>query len=188
MIKNYGLFWKREAVHWNPGGRRGNPRGHLIGSHVVERRQQQVNFRDQVGIYCLYDDNFRLLYTGQAGFGNATLFGRLRSHTNDHLSERWTKFSWFGLKGILHEGDGYVLQDQVNANGLELNEVLNSLEGIIIVSAEPPLNRRGPNFGAAQKFSQYRDLENVYPSQSDMIKDIWDSVPAEEDEAQAGDQ
>lgn len=80
------------------------------------------------------------------------------------------------------------MENQINAAGLELNEVLNSLEGIIIVSAEPSLNRRGPNFGAAKKFTQYRDLENVYPSQIEMIKDIWDNVPNEGDEGEAEDQ
>tara|TARA_R110002020_G_scaffold439082_1_gene649556 strand:+ start:159 stop:530 length:372 start_codon:yes stop_codon:yes gene_type:complete len=99
MIKNYGLFWRRDSVHWNYGGGRADEPGHLKGVQYVERQALVVDFREQAGIYCLYDDNFRLLYVGQAGFGNATLFGRLKSHTQNNLAERWTKFSWFGLKG-----------------------------------------------------------------------------------------
>lgn len=151
MIENYGLFWSREGVHWNYGrGGRGAYRGSLKGEIVRNRSAEVVDFREQVGIYCLYDNNFKLLYVGQAGFGNATLFDRLRAHTSNDLAERWTKFSWFGLKPVLFEQNNIPRLDAVPQLQVEVGQVLNSLEGILIIGAEPPLNRQGPKFGAAQ--------------------------------------
>ena len=68
------------------------------------------------------------------------------------------------------------IQAQVDNNAIQLGEVLNALEGMIILGAEPPLNRRGPNFGGAKHFGQFRDPDTVYPAQIDMIQDIWDEI------------
>lgn len=183
MIENYGLFWSRDGVHWNFGrGGRGAYRGNLKGEIIRNRNAEVVDFREQVGIYCLYDNNFNLLYVGQAGFGNATLFDRLKSHTSNELAERWTKFSWFGLKPVLlAEQDAHRL-GAVPQNQIEVGQVLNSLEGILIVGAEPPLNRQGPRFGEAQKFAQHWDGEHVYPPLVEMVQEIYDSLPDAEDD------
>jgi len=185
MIQNYGLFWSRDGVHWNFGrGGRGAFRGSLKGEIVRNRNAEVVDFREQVGIYCLYDNNFKLLYVGQAGFGNATLFDRLRSHTGNDLAERWTKFSWFGLRPVLFGEQNAHRLDAVPQNQIEVGQVLNSLEGILIVGAEPPLNRQGPRFGDAQKFAQHWDDEHVYPPLVEMVKKIYDSLPEVEDDQQ----
>ncbi|MEO0963192.1 MAG: GIY-YIG nuclease family protein, partial [Pseudomonadota bacterium] len=57
-----------------------------------------VDFRQQRGIYVLYDGNFNIVYVGQAGAGNQDLFGRLKNHLTDHLASRWSLFSWFGVR------------------------------------------------------------------------------------------
>lgn len=178
MIKNYGLFWKRVGVHWNAGGRRGAPRGHLKGEATFDRATWVVDFREQIGIYCLYDENFRLLYVGQAGFGNATLFERLRSHTQHDLAERWTRFSWFGLKSVGGEAQQPQLEE-FNEAGFGVRDVLNSLEGILIVGAEPPLNRQGPSFGDAEKYKQHWDDGVLNPPVNEMIREIWEKLPGE---------
>ena len=178
MIQNYGLFWSRDGVHWNFGrGGRGAYRGSLKGEIVRDRNPQIVDFREQVGIYCLYDNNFSLLYVGQAGFGNATLFDRLRAHTGNDLAERWTKFSWFGLKPVGFDGPNGPVLNEIPQQEVEVGAVLNSLEGILIVGAEPPLNRQGPRFGDAQKFSQHWDAEHVYPPMAEMVREIYDHLP-----------
>lgn len=64
LVMNYGLFWHRSRIVWG----RGNNRGHLKGR--LAKTGTPVDFRDQRGVYCLYDDNFRLVYIGQAGGGN----------------------------------------------------------------------------------------------------------------------
>lgn len=189
MIQNYGLFWSRDGVHWNYGqGGRGAFRGSLKGKIVRNRQDKVIDFRDQVGIYCLYDNNFELLYVGQAGFGNATLFDRLRTHTGNNLAERWTKFSWFGLKPVLFaEPDASAKSTclgDVPQSQIEVGQVLNSLEGILIVGAEPPLNRQGPRFGEAQKFAQHWDDEHVYPPLTQMVKHIYDALKDEKNDKQ----
>jgi hypothetical protein len=72
------------------------------------RSRRVVDFRDQIGVYVLYDENRPPVFVGLAG-GRARLFRRLRHHRNDRLALRWQYFSWFGLlrvdevKGNLRE-------------------------------------------------------------------------------------
>ena len=51
-----------------------------------------VDFREQAGIYVLYAGSdipsLRVVYVGQAGRENDSLFARLREHTDDHLWEQ----------------------------------------------------------------------------------------------------
>ena len=54
--------------------------GSLKGRRAGEALGNPVDFREQVGVYVLYDDNFRVVYVGQAGAGNQTLLGRLKQH------------------------------------------------------------------------------------------------------------
>jgi hypothetical protein len=62
LIHNYGLFWRRNDVYWGKPGDLGHLQGHPARSAFAI-----VDFRDQQGVYCLYDDNFHLVYVGQAG-------------------------------------------------------------------------------------------------------------------------
>src|SRR3569832_1312077 len=62
VIKNYGLMWRRDAVFWGKGNRKGVLEGRRSG--------KTINFRDQIGVYVLYDESRRPVYVGQAGQGN----------------------------------------------------------------------------------------------------------------------
>ena len=87
-IKNYGLMWERDCVHWS--GARGNA-GRLMGKGPIgkpNKDQLEVDFRHQIGVYILYR-NESVVYVGQAGAGNNTLFSRLKNHFVDHLADRW---------------------------------------------------------------------------------------------------
>jgi len=92
-IENFGRFWRKEKVFWG----RGKNKGHLKG-RMKRRKSVVVDFRDQIGIYVLFDADRKPLYVGQAGIGNARLFQRLKAHRSDHLGDRWHYFSWFGLR------------------------------------------------------------------------------------------
>lgn len=74
----------------------GHP-GKLLGAASRSSKAHPVDFRVQRGIYALYAD-YELVYVGQTGSGDDRLFKRLKSHRNDHLSERWNRFSWFGTQ------------------------------------------------------------------------------------------
>lgn len=171
LVNNYGLFWRREHVFWG----RGRNAGHLKGVKASAKSGNAVDFRDQQGIYCLYDDNFRLVYVGQAGGGKTQrLWDRLKQHTTDALADRWSKFSWFGIRSVNKTG---LLRVEKAAAHPPLNDVLNHIEAILIAASEPPHNRQGGRFGdATDQYLQHYDKENLGPEVTSMIRDLWDKL------------
>jgi hypothetical protein len=171
LITNYGLFWERDLIHWG----RGRSAGHLKGVLVGSKKSTAVDFREQQGVYCLYDETFRLVYVGQAGGKNSQrLFGRLKQHRDDAVSNRWSKFSWFGIRSDLHGGDLKAVKQNAT---IKISDVLNHIEAILIAAAEPVHNRQRGRFGErVRQFRQYRDIENLYPSTDEMIRDLWDDM------------
>jgi len=139
LIQNYGLFWRLDHVYW---GRPNNP-GTLLGRYRRARRREPVNFANQKGIYVLYDEGFRIVYVGQSGAGDHGLLRRLRSHRRDHLAERWSRFSWFGLLPVRNGeiNERYVIKQP------NITTTLNQIEGILLSVSEPPLNLQRGRFG-----------------------------------------
>ena len=168
LITNYGLYWKRDRVHWGAGR---NP-GHLKGVPASSITSNPVDFREQQGVYALFDDGFDLVYVGQAGSKNNRLFNRLKQHRTDHLAERWSQFSWFGIRRALLSGK---LSAENIAAHPSLGSVLNHIEAIMIAVTEPPHNRQGGRFGEqVQQFLQHYDTENLGPSIEEMVRELWD--------------
>lgn len=133
------------------------------------KRSDHVDFRSQSGIYVLYAD-YRIVYIGQAGNGNAKLFDRLKLHRKDDLSGRWNQFSWFGLKHVLQANK--LSRDNESLHP-ETNTILNHIEAILIHASEPPLNRQGGRWGKdVYKFLQYRDEDNLGKTETEMLKEI----------------
>jgi hypothetical protein len=167
LIRNYGLFWRKAWVHWG----RGSNGGHLKGLRVGGKTSDPVDFRGQQGVYCLYDESFRLVYVGQAGGKNSQrLFDRLKQHREDAVSERWSRFSWFGVLQTTSSG----LKAEKKALHPEVGDVLNHIEAILIAAAEPVQNRQGGRFGdQVEQYLQYRDEENLDPEVNEMISDLW---------------
>jgi hypothetical protein len=139
LIQNYGLFWREDRVNWGKPKTRGTLEGYLTGA----KRQGSVDFRDQRGIYVLYDQTFKIVYVGQAGRGNQCLFARLKQHKRDHLAERWARFSWFGTREVTEK---WVLAEDTDFD-TALPAVLDHIEGILLATAEPPLNLQRGRFG-----------------------------------------
>lgn len=139
IIKNYGLRWRRDQIEWGAGSRG----GHLSGIPVGKRRSDPVNFREQIGIYILYEDGFTPVYIGQAGSGNARLFGRLKLHRDGRLRDRWAYVSWFGFREVDRHGQ-LMLRQKPNARvGLSYTSALDEIEGVLIQALEPRLNKQG---------------------------------------------
>jgi hypothetical protein len=150
MIKNYGLLWQRKYVHLGSGGK--GKKGTLLG---YRGNVGSVDFREQIGIYVLYDKDFLPAYVGQAGNGNANLFSRLKTHTKDHLWNRWEYFSWFGLLDVTATGKKLDARFSVEHKRHESGgTILNELEGILIAAMEPKLNKQGAKFADAQRYDQ----------------------------------
>jgi hypothetical protein len=148
LIRNYGLFWRLDQVYW---GKQKDP-GMLMGRRANQARSSAVNFREQRGIYVLYDDAFRIVYLGQAGGRNkARLFGRLKVHKRDHLAQRWSRFSWFGICPV----KAAAIDESYNPQNPSIKDVLNHIEGILLAAAEPPLNLQRGRFGrSVEQFLQ----------------------------------
>lgn len=171
LIQNYGLFWKRSDVFWGHQG----VTGHLKGLKADNLKSDAVDFRNQQGVYVLYDDNFRLLYVGQAGSSDdQRLFVRLRQHKRDPLADRWTKFSWFGIRWVTKKGQ---LSSEAFGAHTTNGEVLNHIEAILISSAEPPLNRQGGRFGVdVEQYRQFRDANALGLDVADMVRALYKQI------------
>ena len=167
LIHNYGLFWRRDDVFWG----RQKVTGSLKGVPAKGKSSKPVDFREQAGVYVLYDENFRIVYVGQAGAGNQFLFSRLKHHRKDALADRWTRFSWFGTRWVKKNGELAELAAQASVTA---SYVLNHIEAILISSVEPPHNRQGGRFGdQVKQYLQYRDDSDLGPSMDAMLKTIY---------------
>lgn len=154
-IKNFGLQWNRDAVHWY--GNKGDA-GRLMGEGPIgyaKKNQTQTDFREQIGIYVLYSDG-KAIYVGQAGSGNNTLFSRLKQHLTDHLADRWDKFSWFGVRKVNKDGSISKAQGDLNRN-LKATEILDLIEGLMINVIEPPLNKQGARWKNIDQYYQFEE-------------------------------
>ncbi|HMG05503.1 MAG TPA: hypothetical protein VK581_08580 [Chthoniobacterales bacterium] len=161
LIRTLGLFWREDHVYW---GRGRNP-GSMLGVPVWAARAQPTDFRDQIGVYALYAD-YDLVYVGQVGRGNQTLFARLKHHRKDDLAGRWNRFSWFGVRRVLGNNTLSSIADALHP---ELNIVLDHIEAILIHAAEPPMNGQGGRFGGSvTRYKQVRD-ERLGPTDHEML-------------------
>lgn len=140
IIKNYGLRWVRDQVNWGSRGVSGS----LLGKAV--KNSQAGDFKDQIGIYILYEPIFTPVYIGQAGFGNAGLLQRLRNHRNDHLRDRWTNFSWFGFREVKQDGSLSKKQTAKAHPSIRYGDALDEIEGVLIEVLEPRLNKQGASW------------------------------------------
>lgn len=134
IITSFGMFWRKEAVDWTR-----TPK--LLGMQKIGATP--VDFYKQLGIYLLYDGR-EVLYVGRTT--DRPLGRRLYEHTIDRMSERWDRFSWFGLLPVSDSGQIGSLPEAYDAATL-----LPALEAILIEALEPRQNRkRGDNLEAAE--------------------------------------
>jgi len=164
LIRNYGHLWERRFIHWG----RGSNKGHLQGYSTPSA--ECADFREQIGIYILFDKSYHPVYIGQVGRGNQRLFARLRRHQKDHLWNRWEYFSWFGFRRVnanksLSEHDKP--EKLFKANGAIL---LNEIEAALLVALEPKLNKQGARWKDVEEFYQYVEEELEERSISEVIR------------------
>lgn len=151
IIKNFGFLWERKYI--NRGA--GSNAGHLMG---YARGKPEADFREQIGVYVLYDSHQSIVYVGQAGNGNATLFSRLKSHMDGALWNRWEYFSWIGFRDVTKSGslnEKQMVDSQVS--GFKYSDALNEIEGILIEILEPKLNKQGGKLKNATEYFQLVD-------------------------------
>jgi hypothetical protein len=164
IIKNFGFLWERKFIYRGTGGD-GNA-GHLKGT---AKGLPTADFREQIGVYVLYDRNQQIVYVGQAGNGNATLFTRLRNHMDGNLWNRWEYFSWVGFRDV--NANGSISEKQSvdsGVSGFKYSDALNEIEGILIEIIEPKLNKQGGKLKEATEYFQYVDEKNQDVTNQDL--------------------
>lgn len=150
MINNYGLFWREDQVFWG----KKKLSGTLLGAASQSQKAISVDFREQRGIYALYAD-YDLVYIGQTGRGaKDRLFHRLKKHREDHLAERWNRFSWFGTEWVKKNHELSNEKDGVHEG---IPNSLNILEAVAIAIAEPKLNLQRGRWSKTKKYFQFID-------------------------------
>lgn len=166
IIKNYGFLWDRNNVYRGAGSNA----GHLMGT---ASGRATADFRDQIGVYVLYDSNQNIVYVGQAGNGNATLFTRLKNHMDGQLWNRWQYFSWVGFKDVNADGNLSAQQSvDSGVSGFKYSDALNEIEGILIEIIEPKLNKQSGRLKSAREYYQYRDERQDVVTASDVLQEL----------------
>ena len=167
LIRNFGHLWERRYIQWGGGGEK----GHLHGYR--KPTDDGADFRNQIGIYILFDKQYSPVYAGQVGSGNQRLFGRLNQHTSDHLWNRWEYFRWFGFlrvnpgSNLLSEHDKP--EKKFTATG---DALLNEIEAALLVALEPKLNKQGPRWKDVDEYFQTIDDELEERSVSEVLAEL----------------
>ena len=144
MITHYGLFWSERDVFWGRQKVPGEMRGKLN-----RRQKKSVNYREYVGLYCLYGDN-ELLYIGEAGLGTKSdLMTRLKQHRKGPMADRWDRFSWFGC-------ERKSLRDQT-----DIENAFRQLEAVTIAIINPGFNKQSGTFKGAKQVFQAPHNDSV---------------------------
>jgi hypothetical protein len=161
FIRSYGLFWQRDEVNWSPG--RGVRDGYRLLRRVGENRGRLrvCDFRDQRGIYVLYDD-YGPCYVGLAR--RRPIGGRLRSHTRDALAEHWDRFSWFGFRSVLkqRDADGLCNLGRIPSKLVtDSDKTIGDVEALLILALGTVGigNSQEMRFARADRWHQIRDHE-----------------------------
>ncbi len=163
LIRNFGHFWERKYINYG----RGRHPGHLCGSMTKTRK---ADFREQIGIYILFDKDFTPVYIGQAGSGKNRLLSRLNQHENDHLWNRWDHFSWFGVRRVNKNGTLSKFDDITKVFKVNGSLLLNQIEGSLITALEPKLNRQGASWKGVEEYFQQVDAEMEELQLRDVIR------------------
>lgn len=166
LISNVGFFWREDHVFWGAGSSAGS----LLGVLAKNVTAEAIDFREQSGIYVLYSD-YKVLYVGQCGLGKQKLLNRLKQHRVDDLAERWDRFSWFGIRRVLGNGE---LSKEKLAVHPTLANVLNHVEGVLIHAVEPAMNSQKGRFGKrVTRYLQVRD-PRLGPTTDEMLELLCD--------------
>ena len=142
LIRTYGEFWNPELVSWN-GTKR------LLGKRRSDSKGPDINIYEERGVYVLYKD-FEPVYVGKA---DETSIGyRLQMHRQSRRKgPRWDRFSWFGIRGLTKKNR---LRGTNAAFHPTKNQLIATLEALLIVAIDPRLNARREKFKNAVSLHQ----------------------------------
>lgn len=148
LIRAYGLLWNPDSVEWGSKGA-GN-KGQLQGKVRRKRKTRTIDFWETQGVYVLHAD-FKTVYVGKAD--SRRLGPRLRDHLTDRFAGRWDMFSWFGLSTVA-AGEERVREPGVRQ--VQPKIIIDTLEALAILIADPALNRKRETLPAALQAEQVK--------------------------------
>ena len=145
LVKCYGQLWNPDIIEW---GGAGAGAGKLFGNIKYKRAKRQINFWEAKGIYVLHSD-YKSIYVGKAF--STSIGSRLRDHLTDRHAGRWDMFSWYSVSS-----PRFTQQDvsQPGQRQLKPQTVINTLEALAILIADPALNRRRETLKDAYEATQ----------------------------------
>lgn len=152
LIKLYGEYWNPEIVDWGSKGPGNGAK--LEGEVTIEKRKFKANFWEAQGIYVLYD-SFVPVYVGKAF--STSIGKRLRDHLSDRHAGRWDMFSWYSTC-TFKKGDKTLRK--AGARQISPETVVNTLEALAILIANPALNRKRESLPEANEVTQ---VEQPHP-------------------------
>ena len=152
LIKVYGELWNPDIIDW--GSRGAGNKGKLEGKIRVDNSNKIVDCWDAEGIYVLYD-NFKSIYVGKAF--KTSMGKRLRDHLTDRLVGRWDMFSFYSTSHYRKTKNDL----KPAATGrLNPETIINTLEALAILIADPALNRKRETLKDAHRVNQ---SDSVHP-------------------------
>lgn len=175
-IKNFGYLWDRDRVYWGYQKVTGTLLGQRSGYGVVD-------FREQKGVYILHSTDLEVVYVGQVGSGNDSLFDRLKRHSHsEELWNRWRYFSWFGWRKVNKRNHKLAAHagGSPKVSGAS-EEFLDEIEAVLIQVVEPRLNKQGPKWKDTLQFDQaddvrleHSDLPSIAAKQAEIVERLQD--------------
>ena len=163
LIRNFGHLWERKYINYG----RAHVKGHLSGFTAGPRK---TDFREQIGIYVLFDKDLVPIYIGQAGRGSRRLLNRLNQHETDHLWNRWDYFSWFGFRRVNQSGTLSGHDDVTKLFKAKGDLLLNEIEGALITALEPKLNKQGARWKDVHEYYQFVDEDMRETRVGDLVE------------------
>ncbi|MFC7959667.1 GIY-YIG nuclease family protein [Rhodococcoides kroppenstedtii] len=157
LINAFGMYWSRSDVFWEAG------QVSLLGEQ--QAGSEPVDFREQAGIYLLYDGN-KIVYVGRVT--EPRMGARLREHTRDRHKSRWDRFSWFGVRSVDDPGR----LAPVCTESISIKTLIATMEALLIEGLEPPQNRRQDDGFNAVEFTQMTDPKVEMQLQQNMLDQL----------------
>jgi hypothetical protein len=168
LISNFGHLWERRYINYGGSRVKGHLKGYITG-------EKTADFRDQIGIYVLFDAGLVPVYIGQAGQGQRRLLSRLNQHETDHLWNRWHHFSWFGFRRVNKNGSLSRFDDVSKLFKAPGHLLLNEIEGALITALEPKLNKQGARWKDVKEYYQTIDGDMREATVGDLLGEFEDS-------------
>jgi hypothetical protein len=106
LVLSYGIKWDKAATDWP----------NLHATRTIGRQKIDANFRNQMGLYILYERN-EPQYIGIAD----RLGERIGKHRNEDYA--WDNYSWFGNKALI-ESDNVPAEKEQQVNRAEIDTVI----------------------------------------------------------------